>query len=263
MRYNLTKLFSLLYDNNVPACSTEEQDKLFEFVNYAPAAPRVIENADLQFIADYYSSGFNPSALQEQARLFFELSEEAFNIIIRAYMSELPIEKETLAFGRKIISSSHNKDCVEEKRKEAAKTAVDRSNAETLIVLNAAEKVQFEIHRMQGLLRFSPDKNGVYTARCAPDHLIIPALGEYLTARFGDTPWAVIDEKRGLILSRNPPEQAKTAPLKTCSHDAEQGDEWEELWKHYHKTINNEDRKNTNLQRQLMPKRYWKYLPEV
>ncbi|MCL2215341.1 MAG: DUF4130 domain-containing protein, partial [Treponema sp.] len=39
-------------------------------------------------------------------------------------------------------------------------------------------------------------------------------------------------------------------------------DKWEALWKHYHKTINNESRDNPNLQRQLMPRRYWKYLPE-
>jgi probable DNA metabolism protein len=40
-------------------------------------------------------------------------------------------------------------------------------------------------------------------------------------------------------------------------------DEWEELWRHYHRTINNESRKNLHLQRKLMPKRYWKYLPEM
>jgi probable DNA metabolism protein len=50
--------------------------------------------------------------------------------------------------------------------------------------------------------------------------------------------------------------------LEESAKGSENNDEWEELWKHYHKTINNEDRDNPGLQKQLMPKRYWKYLPE-
>ena len=133
-------------------------------------------------------------------------------------------------------------------------------------------KVQHEIHRMMGLLRFTPDENGEFTARCAPDHNILPALAEYFTDRFGEQAWSIIDEKRGLRLFRLPGEQAKISELKEpCSYAADSTaknintnikDEWEELWKHYHKTINNEDRNNPNLQRQFMPQRYWKYLPE-
>ena len=126
------------------------------------------------------------------------------------------------------------------------------------------EKIEREIHRLIGLLRFSPDENGVYIARCAPDYFVLPAFAEHFTDRFGETPWAIIDEKRSLCLSRQPPEQAEITKIAAGGINSKQDDnEWEELWKHYHKTINNESRKNTGLQRQLMPKRYWKYLPEV
>ena len=132
---------------------------------------------------------------------------------------------------------------------------------------------QHEIHTMMGLLRFTPDKNGEFTAKCAPDHYILPNLTEYFTARFGETPWSIIDEKRGLRLRRLPGENAKISPFEDNNYAnekengadnrcIEKNDQWEELWKHYHKTINNEDRNNPDLQRQLMPKRYWKYLPE-
>jgi len=134
-------------------------------------------------------------------------------------------------------------------------------------------KFQHEIHRMMGLLRFTPDENGEFTARCGPDYYILPNLAEYFSARFGDTPWSIIDEKRGLILRRVPGEDAKITSIYVnspeCKNEngtdnkpAEKSDEWEDLWKHYHKTINNEDRSNPGLQRQFMPKRYWKYLPE-
>jgi probable DNA metabolism protein len=121
--------------------------------------------------------------------------------------------------------------------------------------------VLHEIHRMRGLLRFSPNIDGEFIARCSPDHNILSALADYFTARFGETAWSIIDEKRGLRLRRLPGERAKLHALE--NPPAPNSDEWEELWKHYHKTINNEDRFNPNLQRKLMPKRYWKYLPEA
>ena len=119
---------------------------------------------------------------------------------------------------------------------------------------------------MTGLLRFSPDKKGGYTARFSPDHFILPSLGEYFTERFGETDWAIIDEKRGLCLSRFKEKQASVTaylPDRLFTTGLKSDDDWEELWRHYHKTINNESRKNTCLQRQFMPKRYWKYLPEM
>ena len=124
-------------------------------------------------------------------------------------------------------------------------------------------KVQREVHRMMELLRFTPDENGEFTARCAPDHFILPALANYFTARFGETGWSIIDEKRGLVLRRKCGEKAGIFPLEEDAvSDTALQDEWEELWKHYHKIINNESRDNPKLQRQLMPQRYWKYLPE-
>jgi probable DNA metabolism protein len=178
-------------------------------------------------------------------------------------MSELPIEKEMLEFMKKIFAGTKNYAAIEVKRRAAQKLAVDRSDESTLSVLNAAQKVQQEIHRMMGLLRFSPNERGEYIAYCVPDHFILPALGEYFTARFGKTAWAIIDEKRQLYMYCQPEKSAKMFRLEVMGANSSHADEWEDLWRHYHKTINNESRKNTGLQRQLMPKRYWKYLPEM
>jgi probable DNA metabolism protein len=259
---NLGKLFSKLGDIN-PACTGEVQNNLFEMSNEKSGHISQFGESDIQFIFNYYSGAFSPSHLDEPARFFYKLSSDAFDIFLHAWMSEQPIKKEILAFGHKIIAAGKTAGYSAEKRKAVINAISNRSDPDTLTVINAASKVQFEIHRMQGLLRFSPDINSVYHARCAPDHLILPALAGYLTARFGKTAWTVTDEKRHLCLSRQPPEKAKIALVETCLKDNQQGDEWEELWKHYHKTINNESRKNTGLQRQLMPKRYWKYLPEM
>jgi probable DNA metabolism protein len=127
-----------------------------------------------------------------------------------------------------------------------------------------ADKVQLEIHRMMGFLRFAPNEDGVYIARCEPDYFILPALGPHFKERFGNKPWIIIDEKRRLCVRCL---NGTLELLKVNTHSVPLkepvGGRWEDLWRRYHKTINNESRNNPDLQRQLMPKRYWKYLTEL
>jgi len=198
------------------------------------------EQADINFFASYFSNTLDINKIEENARKLLMLSPGAFDTLLHAWLSELPIIRETAAFGRKVLAGGDPQD---------------RGDPDTLAVLNTSAKVYHEIHRMMGLLRFSPDERGEYIALCAPDHFILPALGDYFKLRFGETAWSIIDEKRGLRMREgviSKPEKIDKAP----------DDEWTELWKHYHKTINNKDRKNPGLQRQFMPERYWKYLPE-
>jgi len=259
MRMNLTQLFSNISGSS---CAIGEE-KILD-LNANEQMER-IEKTDIDFVTSYFSNDFNISRLDETARNLFELSANAFYSIILAWISELPIKKEIISFGRGILSAAQDFNNLDDKRRAADKAANNRADADTLTVLKTAGKVQIEIHRLQGLLRFSVNEDGEYVAMCEPDHFVLPCLGEFFTARFGDTPWSIIDEKRGLRLGRKPGERAKINVLEESLETipSAKSDEWEELWKHYHKIINNEDRKNTDLQRQLMPKRYWKHLPEM
>jgi hypothetical protein len=302
MRITLAELFFAISSPaiNSPAYVLGEDTDLFD-----PAAndqAMKIERTDVNFIFAYFSKGFNFSLLEGAARILFDMSFNAFDNILHAWMSELPVEREIISFGKRILAASQSfnsqdnmfdakldtecnkKRDAERSEKRSTKRNVkydagrdaiykivnDRGNADTLTVLNTVSKVQHEVHRMMGLLRFTPDNDGEFTAKCEPDHFILPCLGEYFTSRFGDTPWAIIDEKRGLCLRRNPGKPAKIDTLNgTAAEDNAilsgnvQEDEWETLWKHYHRTINNKDRDNPGLQRQFMPKRYWKHLPEM
>ncbi|MDR1803008.1 MAG: TIGR03915 family putative DNA repair protein [Treponema sp.] len=208
--------------------------------------------------ASYLSGEFDaPPGLSE----LFELSVDAYYAVIHATMSGLPIKREINRFIEKVRKA--------ENRDEAARAASDRGDADVLVVLKAAYKVTVEIHRLTGLLRFSPDSAGVYIARCSPDYFILPALAEHFTLRFGETPWAIIDEKRKLCLEggrlQGDNGAARLTALSSCPQAAaeKETDSWEELWRLYHHSVNNEGRKNPRLQRQLMPERYHKYLPEM
>ncbi|MDR2953292.1 MAG: TIGR03915 family putative DNA repair protein [Treponema sp.] len=256
MGLNLRELLSLLAD---PSGVREERDDSFFLLDETPARgggvlPRHAEQADVDIIKGLHSSmGVKQDALPETAKRFYELSVNAFDAFVHAWMSELPLEAQMLKFGRKVVSSAD--------RKEAERAATDRGDADALAVLTASARVRHEIHRMFGLLRFFPGPKDAYTAFCSPDYFVLPALGGHFTARFGKTPWNIIDAKRGLCLSRLPGEQAVMRDYDGVFSGND--DEWVALWRRYHGTINNECRKNLGLQRQFMPKRYWKFLPEM
>jgi probable DNA metabolism protein len=221
---------------------------------------------DAAIVAGLYSSeGPDLSALPPAGRRLFELSVNAFDAFAHAWMSELPIEGETVRFGRKVLVAAR-RERPEAERAAADRAASDRGDPDTRTVLETACKVCREIDRLRGLLRFNPDNEGVYIARCAPDHFILPALCEHFTRRFGDTSWIIIDEKRRLRLCRlngQVPELSGISPPELSRPPAAPSAEWEKLWRHYHKTINNESRNNPDLQRQFMPNRYRKYLNEL
>ena len=199
----------------------------------------------------------------------FELSVDAYYAALYARMSELPLSAEISRFIEKVLKAGRsfpNSKCTEA-RVSAARTASDLGDPDVSAVKKAACKVQHEINRLTGFLRFNPDPNGVYTARCGPDHNILPALAEHFYIRFGEIPWVIIDEKRHLCLYREIGNQPKllslSAFLNSEAAGETQDDYWEDLWKLYHSSVNNETRKNLRLQHQFMPQRYHKYLPEV
>lgn len=137
---------------------------------------------------------------------------------------------------------------------------------DTFRKLKTAYRAGREIDRLKGLLRFTPNREGVFIARCTPDFDILPALSRHFSLRFGDVNWAIIDERRGCALMRKMGEEARMVPFDPehpWFSNSGGDDPWEKLWKNYHRSVNNESRANPKLQKQFMPERYWKYLPEM
>jgi probable DNA metabolism protein len=151
--------------------------------------------------------------------------------------------------------------------REGPVAATDRSHEEVRAVLQAAYKVRRELHRLLGLLRFAPDAAGVYTAFCEPDHYILDLLVPAFRRRFGAGPFCIVDLRRGVSISvqggqlirRALDESGDSPPSRT----AESGDPSVELWRTYYRATENPSRSNPRLRLQFMPRRYWKYLPEV
>lgn len=198
----------------------------------------------------------------------FELSVNACYAALYAVMSELPIKRKISHFIEKVERAGNEitKRDSGEARIAADRAATDRGDPDVLTILKTAGKVQHEIHRLTGLLRFDTDPNGVYIARSSPDYFVLPALASHFYLRFGDTPWAIIDEKRGLCLCRAKNGPVRLLPAQSAglgNNNPGDTNSMEELWRLYYHSVNIESRKNLRLRRQFMPERYQKYLPEL
>jgi hypothetical protein len=206
----------------------------------------------------------------------FEYSAQAHDTAVLAGMSELPVTADISRYVRKVLAAAREaeafagrtggKPSVEAQlaaRAAADRAATDRGDPAVRAVFAAAFKAGKEIERMKGMLRFSPGEDGLYLARCAPDHGILPALAEHFKSRFGASPWAILDEKRGIMLIRRAGEEPRLEPAAPGEEAARKGEGWEKLWRTYHRSVNIENRKNEELQKRFMPRRYWKYLTEL
>ena len=225
-----------------------------------------------------------PRDIAELLERLEDISPEARGDAVYALLSLLPVEAAVSGFLRKVLNAAERGRAAAGRsgeRAERSRAAAGRSgertersraaaeaarndllDPETERVRNAAAKTARELERMKGLLRFSRNADGRYTARCAPDHFILPLLSDHFLARFGEEPWEIIDEKRGAALVRERGKAPGVRPARRGKAEKDESD-WEKLWKNYHRAVNNEDRTNPGLQRQFMPKRYWKYLPEM
>jgi hypothetical protein len=226
-------------------------------------------------------TGIDFSVLPPEIHELYELSADAFGAIVYAWMSELSVTGQIIRFGGKIFAAKNTtagnigpdqRGKLEAARRKAARlAATDRGDSDVQAVREAAYKVWHETNRLTGLLRFCPDEKGVYTAQCEPDHFVLPALGPHFMERFGETPWAIIDNKRRIGLGCETGREHASGGTLVFSTNVEnrfsfekgRTGEWENLWRHYHKTINNESRNNPELQKRFMPTRYWKYLTEM
>jgi len=278
MRLGLVQLFEVIVGEtgiDRPNARNDSQGELFGGFDTGEIDTNETDIAIA--VGMHAKTGIDFSVLKPEILSLFELSRDAFGAIVYAWMSELPVTGQIIRFGKKILASqntvtiepAHRGELETARRKAAQIAATDRGDFDVQTVREAAYKVWHETNRLMGLLRFCPDEKGVYIAQCEPDHFVLPALGPHFMERFGETPWAIIDNKRRFSLCCETGQTGASGGTLVFSANAGnvfekgQAGEWENLWKHYHKTINNESRNNPDLQKRFMPTRYWKYLTEL
>lgn len=130
-------------------------------------------------------------------------------------------------------------------------------------VFKISNKVSKEKHLLLGLLRFKKVQGGLFYAPFEPDYNIISLIAPHFARRLSQQDWIIHDKKRKIAAIYNKKEWVITEMDEPNSIQySEEESFYQELWQNFYESIAIKDRKNPRLQRQYMPKRYWKYLVE-
>lgn len=124
--------------------------------------------------------------------------------------------------------------------------------------------VRREIHRFKGFIRFRELGDNLYYADYEPTYDITPLLLPHFVRRFPGQRMILHDCCRsyaGLYDTK----QTIYTPMKVSDIPADPTCEtaYQQLWQEYIHHLSIEERQNKNLQRNLMPKKYWRYLTEM
>ena len=137
------------------------------------------------------------------------------------------------------------------------------TETEVLDIMSICRNVGRETNKLSGFLRFSVMENGVQFAEITPEHNQIPLLMQHFADRLGEIPFVIYDSRRKIAGIYDAKEwyvtEAEGLKLPDLAADEELV---RSLWRKFYKTIAVEARVNPKLQRNLMPKRYWRNMTE-
>lgn len=125
-----------------------------------------------------------------------------------------------------------------------------------------------EILHEMGFLRFQELTNGVLFARINPKNAILPYLAEHFSERFSGENWIIADTVHGTVMIHAVNRGCTYANMKDVDFDvmsfeySESEELLQMLWKRFVDTIAIKERTNYDLQLQMLPLRFRKYMKE-
>ena len=148
----------------------------------------------------------------------------------------------------------------------AAASSKNYAHDDILKVKQINKSVSRERHRMKAFIRFKKMENELYFASVEPDFNVLPLIQKHFKDRYADQEWLIYDLKRNYGLYYNTINvtqmQLENIPHNISKILDKDEELYDDLWKRYFRSTNIEERKNTRLHTQYVPKRYWKYLNE-
>ena len=135
--------------------------------------------------------------------------------------------------------------------------------------------VSREAHRYKGLIRFRILADDLQYGPFEPHYNIISLCARHFKRRLAGCRWLLHDLQRNSALywdtvDLQPVEVDTDFAAYVALHGevpaaqlSENEQEYQQLWRAFHRAISNPARHNPQLQQQGMPQRYWKYLTEM
>lgn len=143
------------------------------------------------------------------------------------------------------------------------------TNPDVHKVMEMSRYARNEMHHLQGFLRFQEIEGGILYAAIAPQNHVLPFLAEHFSDRFPMENFLIHDEKRD-IYAVHPAGKAWFLVAGDLGRGADAGgaaltaeeEYYQELFCCFCHKISIKERKNLNLQRNLLPLHFRKYMVE-
>jgi probable DNA metabolism protein len=227
-----------------------EPEKIFSHMKYRPE----------MFDHAYEITTFETHSKRVWKSLCKKLSRDGQKIVYYTFLSEIEgVEILLFRFIKNVFASN---------------SSIEQNFGDP-VVLEAwqiAKKVGKEIHRVPMFVRFQKTSDDIYFASFDPAYDILHLATDHFVNRFAGQKWVIYDIKRNYgyyydlkklneITFTESTVDFSTGRLK---EEVMAPDEllFQKLWKIYFTEMAIKERINPKLHRQLMPKRYWKYLVE-
>jgi probable DNA metabolism protein len=157
---------------------------------------------------------------------------------------------------------------------EGAGALDDWSDSLIAAVAKAALRCRSQAHLIKGILRFTELSDASLYAPIQPECDVLPLVGDHFASRFSGFRFAIHDIGRNTAIINEPGsrwryfESFSLQVFPECSLQAELPVSAEEIsirdaWFKYFQSVSIEARKNKKLQAGHLPKKYWKFLPEM
>ncbi|TWP30164.1 DNA metabolism protein [Apibacter muscae] len=188
-----------------------------------------------------------------------KISKRACRMLMHAWLSEIEGSDEIIfRYIHKAINSY-------------TRMETNFGDKDVLEIVQIAKKVTRERHHLEQFVRFQKASDSIFFAPISPAHNALPLVINHFKDRFADQQWVIYDTKRKYGFYYD----LKSVQEITFSEDpqwingkledhqmAEDEKRFQKLWKGYFQALTIKERINLKLQRQQMPKCFWKYLTE-
>lgn len=189
-----------------------------------------------------------------------QMSGKNKQLLFYAFLSEeTGIEMKIYRFLRRLFSGHLNLE-------------TDFGDSDVLYLTQTSQRVKKEAMRMLQFVRFQRTKDRMFFCGIEPKYDVLPLIIDHYKKRFADQKWLIYDLKRnyGIFYDKDKVEEVEISKkqFNTLNGQVDKAlldegeDFYQKLWRSYFKHITIEERKNLKLQRQHMPRRFWRYLPE-
>ena len=135
-------------------------------------------------------------------------------------------------------------------------------------IFELSRTVGHEAHKYLGFVRFEERNENLLTARIQPKSNVLPVLAAHFADRLQPENWIILDTIRRFA-AIHPARKSYflqwgvTEEMLLSVPVSDHEKDWEQLWSCFFNTIAIQERRNTDLQRSLMPLHYRTYIPEI